>query len=501
MGNSKSSSAGGGSASSGGAEEEAADPSYWQMAQTGYDQLVNAIIRPPRSLYMMSHLGPKRFYFYEREVARTDFVLLNNQGQKLQCSMWEHTSPLAPAVPCVIYLHGNSSSRVEALGQLTTVLRMGCSYLAFDTAGSGLSDGNYVSLGYFEREDLASVIEHLREAGKTSTIALWGRSMGAATALLHAERDPSIAAMVLDSAFADLVMLAQDMVEKGRGQGLFAPGFVISLALRWIRQSVQKRAKFDINDLSPIKHADKCYIPAQFVAGEQDDFIHPDHSHKIYNKYSGDKNIILVQGGHNSPRPAFMHDSVSIFLHRALLIPDEWGPPAGDVDNYQKGIPPWHIRTGAYRAAPRASSSTAWMGTGAAPSLPQAQSGSQQSRIITPGASVANTIARDHDQDRHPIADEDLNAVLVALEARGLGQGGMTAERQAEVEGAIASMLGGTGAGAGAAALGRPEHDEAIRIAEWACPMCTLVNRVPGGSARTCTVCEHTLDPDSDSEF
>ena len=115
MGNSKSSSVGGGSASSGGAEEEAADPSYWQMAQTGYDQLVNAIIRPPRSRYMMSHLGPTRFYFYEREVARTDFVLLNNQGQKLLCSMWEHMSPLAPAVPCVIYLHGNSSSRVEAL--------------------------------------------------------------------------------------------------------------------------------------------------------------------------------------------------------------------------------------------------------------------------------------------------------------------------------------------------------------------------------------------------
>ena len=278
------------------------EPSYWQMAQEGYEQLVNAIIRPPRSSYMLQHLGPRRFIFYDREVERSDFTLVNDKGQTLQCSIWEHTDPLAPAVPCVIYLHGNSSSRVEALGQLSTVLRLGCSYLAFDTAGSGQSDGDYVSLGYFEREDLATVISHLREGGRTSTIALWGRSMGAATALLHAERDPSIAAMVLDSAFADLVMLAQDMVEKGRQQGLFAPGFVISLALRWIRQSVQKRAKFDINDLSPIKHADRCYIPAQFVAGEGDDFISPDHSHKIYEKYSGDKNIILVEGSHNTPR-------------------------------------------------------------------------------------------------------------------------------------------------------------------------------------------------------
>ena len=32
----------------------------------------------------------------------------------------------------------------------------------FDFAGSGLSDGEYVSLGYWEKEDLAKVIEYLR---------------------------------------------------------------------------------------------------------------------------------------------------------------------------------------------------------------------------------------------------------------------------------------------------------------------------------------------------
>lgn len=40
--------------------------------------------------------------------------------------------------------------------------------------------------------------------------------MGAATALLHADRDMSIAALVLDSAFADLTQLAEEMVERGR---------------------------------------------------------------------------------------------------------------------------------------------------------------------------------------------------------------------------------------------------------------------------------------------
>lgn len=61
-----------------------------------------------------------------------------------------------------------------------------------------------------------AVIEHLRKSGQVSSIALWGRSMGAATALLHGDRDPSIAALVLDSAFADLPQLAEEMVERGR---------------------------------------------------------------------------------------------------------------------------------------------------------------------------------------------------------------------------------------------------------------------------------------------
>ena len=32
---------------------------------------------------------------------------------------------------------------------------------AFDFAGSGLSEGEYISLGWYEREDVQTVTEHL----------------------------------------------------------------------------------------------------------------------------------------------------------------------------------------------------------------------------------------------------------------------------------------------------------------------------------------------------
>jgi alpha/beta superfamily hydrolase len=33
----------------------------------------------------------------------------------------------------------------------------------FDFAGCGLSEGEFISLGWWEREDVAMVVEHLRE--------------------------------------------------------------------------------------------------------------------------------------------------------------------------------------------------------------------------------------------------------------------------------------------------------------------------------------------------
>merc|ERR1719502_1351082 len=82
-----------------------------------------------------------------------------------------------------------------------------------DFSGSGLSEGEYVSLGHFEEQDVAVVVDHLRADESVSAIALWGRSMGAATAVLRAAEDPTIAACVLDSPFGSLPVVARELVD------------------------------------------------------------------------------------------------------------------------------------------------------------------------------------------------------------------------------------------------------------------------------------------------
>lgn len=325
--------------------------SYIQMAKLGYQELVNAIIRPPRAEYKMESLGPPAFNFCGKRFTRTDFTLRTKRGFNLECSHWEPVERATDRIPVVIYMHGNSSARIEVIPQLSYLLSLGLAVFAFDFAGSGKSDGEYVSLGYFEREDLSCIVAHLRATTVVSTIALWGRSMGAATALMFGDRDPSIACMILDSPFADLTQLCEEMVEKGREQGIIVPNFVVSVAIRMIQGSVKKQAGFNIRSISPIAHADKCFIPALFVAGEHDDFIKKHHSEQIYEKYAGDKNLIVVEGDHNSPRPKFMFDSASIFLQTCLQIPNSWALHVPISMNLM--CPPWYFEIYQQRAAQR----------------------------------------------------------------------------------------------------------------------------------------------------
>jgi pimeloyl-ACP methyl ester carboxylesterase len=73
---------------------------------------------------------------------------------------------------------------------------------AFDFAGCGNSEGKYITLGVNESEDTEAVVLVLKNDPQVGGIGLWGRSMGVVTAILYAERDPTINGIVLDSPYS-----------------------------------------------------------------------------------------------------------------------------------------------------------------------------------------------------------------------------------------------------------------------------------------------------------
>ncbi|GMF40790.1 unnamed protein product [Phytophthora fragariaefolia] len=223
--------------------------SWWQLFSDTYEQLVQSIASPVRAKYAVRELGDRHFTLATASSAGEDFVredfhLQNPRGEPLACSFWRRkvvrdADPIADLAsassssalsaeedkaapcaaeeiadnvstdssnsswssqqtavplgvgPCIIYLHGMSSSRKECVYLHQKVLAAGFSLFAVDLSGSGLSGGDRVSFGYFEHDDLRTIVDYLYATGRAPAVGVWGRDIGSAAALLHVkERMP-----------------------------------------------------------------------------------------------------------------------------------------------------------------------------------------------------------------------------------------------------------------------------------------------------------------------
>ena len=287
-----------------------------------YDDLWKAIIRPGRDKYEQEELGPFKFEINGKCYKRTDFELVNNRGLKLLCSFWEPFDEEREKIdlPCVIYLHGNSSSRCEAYAEVKHLLPKNICLFSFDFCGCGKSEGEYISLGHYEKDDVHSVVEYLKKSKKVSKIGLWGRSMGAVTAIMYASEHPkNISALILDSGFYSLNLLIRELVDSK----VNLPNFIFEKILKMVKETVKEKAGFDLDEIEPFIYAKNCCVPAFFCHGEEDNFVLPHHCKDLYNDYKGFyKSINLVKGNHNSSRPRDLKNRATEFLSEYLKDDD-----------------------------------------------------------------------------------------------------------------------------------------------------------------------------------
>jgi pimeloyl-ACP methyl ester carboxylesterase len=281
--------------------------------QDAYSMLWKMIIRPPRDIYALEELGPAKFRLGKRVYERRDLQLRNPNGFMLECSHFVPSKSPDAQRPCVIYLHGNCSSRLEAFDALPVLLPRDFTVFCLDLSGSGRSEGEYISLGFNEEKDLTVVIEHLRSSPSVTAIGLWGRSMGAVTAVNRASKDHEIAACVIDSAFGNLKEQAYEIVNRGRFK---LPTWLINMAFDLIRDDIFKRAGFHVEDIDVVGRAPYAICPALFGCASDDSFIQPHHTQDIHNAWGGERMLRVYDGGHNGIRPAWFLEEASDFMTR-----------------------------------------------------------------------------------------------------------------------------------------------------------------------------------------
>ena len=282
---------------------------------------VNAIIRPFRSKYEIERL-PTTLETDDEEDGggiffRQPIVIETPRRLKIRGSMYfTGTMRINKPGPCVVYLHGNSSNQLEGQFLVPNFTPQKIFVFCFDFAGCGCSDGEYVSLGHFEKADLDYVLDFLRNTYGFGPFILWGRSMGAATALLI--ENEHVKGIISDSAFTSIRSLVKSIaLQKGVGKILLKP------ALWLLRKKIIEQAGFDINDVKPLDSCKIREIPIRFAHSIDDQLIPFSQCKELYDNYKGSNkgDIIRLTGGHNGRRPpGFFRDGV-IFTLSVLGLP------------------------------------------------------------------------------------------------------------------------------------------------------------------------------------
>jgi pimeloyl-ACP methyl ester carboxylesterase len=130
-------------------------------------------------------------------------------------------------------------------------------------------------------------MDYLKEYHNVESISVWGRSMGASTCLLYENHSNDIAALALDSPFANLPAMCEYHAHKM----ILIPAFLTRYLLSFIRKTIQKKAHFDIFDVNPHKSAANFKIPSYFFAAKNDELVPLQHSYSVYQEYGGLKHF------------------------------------------------------------------------------------------------------------------------------------------------------------------------------------------------------------------
>jgi len=62
-----------------------------------------------------------------------------------------------------VYCHGNAGNKMEGLVAADVLIPAGMDLLAFDFSGCGNSEGQWVTLGWKETDDLRAVLQWLKD--------------------------------------------------------------------------------------------------------------------------------------------------------------------------------------------------------------------------------------------------------------------------------------------------------------------------------------------------
>lgn len=178
-----------------------------------------------------------------------------------------------PSNKTVIFVHGVASNRLMGLEYAPLYFREHYNVLIYDSRASGQSGGNFISWGFYEKEDLNRWVDWVAAKQPGGIIGVHGISMGAATALLQAQLNEPVKRVsfyVADSAYSDLEKLFMRQIELNLP---FHSQFWSKVVLKYASFIADMKWGFFYSQVSPVQAVKTVTTPILYLHGAKDTLV------------------------------------------------------------------------------------------------------------------------------------------------------------------------------------------------------------------------------------
>lgn len=212
-------------------------------------------------------------------------ILTASDGVKLAGSCWSTAQPAG-----IVIAHGLLADHsLPALRWLARALSRDFTVLAFSFRGNHLSQGRF-TFGIDEWRDVTAAARFLRQSG-CRRVGVTGFSFGGFNAILAAWRSAELDSLALVSTPSRLNVLGSHHFRLGL---LTQARFGLSHRRNIPRCSLSWRPD---RRVAPHQVLGEIVAPKLFVSGSDDPIVHPSHSHLLYRRSRGPKELRLLPGG------------------------------------------------------------------------------------------------------------------------------------------------------------------------------------------------------------
>jgi uncharacterized protein len=242
----------------------------WAMAR--------AMLRPPRmsdakAVFFLHRLSPQdldlpyeSLWFPVRDQRK--------KGRTLKLAAW--WIPAAESSDrCAILVHGYTDAKVGVIAWAPLLRSMGFHVLAIDLRAHGESEGEFSTAGFYERHDLAQVIDQIKadRPACTHRMVLMGASLGAAVVSATATMRSDLSAVILECPYVDFPSAVLS-----HGDNLPLPGRRFQRLALWL---AERLVHVDFGQVRPVELIGQIRCPIWVVQAAEDSFVPPSDQQAI----------------------------------------------------------------------------------------------------------------------------------------------------------------------------------------------------------------------------